>query len=112
MERRREKRFNVVDLELFHKDRQDHVGTVINISRGGLLVNATEEFKPEEQHSFSIPFVKTINGEVKFDFKATIVWCQPNPLAPSAYSVGMEFTENPDLQTMFIQQMVKIYGDN
>jgi Tfp pilus assembly protein PilZ len=112
MERRRSKRFNVVNLELFHKETQEHIGKIINISKGGLLVTSTEEFSQGEEHKFYIPFAQNVNGEVKFDFEATIVWCQPDPRATSAFSVGLEFAENAELQTVFIQQMVKIYGEN
>lgn len=112
MERRRSRRFNVVDLELFSAETTENVGKIINISKGGLLVNSTEEYKTGEEHKFYIPFSKDINDEVKFDFKATIVWCQPNPLTPSAFSVGMEFADIPELQTVFIQQMIRIYGES
>lgn len=112
MERRRSKRFNVVNLELFNNDTKEHVGKVINISKGGLLVTADQEFKPGEIHPFFIPFTQTVNGEIKFDFEAKIIWCRPNPLSSAAYSIGIEFSTHPELQTMFIQQLVKIYGVN
>jgi Tfp pilus assembly protein PilZ len=111
MERRGAKRFAVVDLDLFNKQTQEHVGKIINISKGGLLVNASNEFPTGEEFDFYIPFTKNVNGEVKFEFNARVVWCQPNPLTPSAFSVGMEFSNIPELQTVFIQKMIQIYGE-
>ena len=109
-ERRRSKRFMVVDLEVLLAHNQEHIGRVVNLSEGGLLMVADKEIPSNEIIRFSIPFSQTVNGEIKFDFNAQIVWCYPNTLHSSKFSVGMEFAENPDLQSMFIQQMIKIYG--
>ena len=111
MERRRAKRFNVVNLELFQNGSNEHIGKVINISKGGILVTSNHEFAPGENHSFYIPFTQTINGEVKFKFNGDIIWCKPDPMSSSTFSIGMEFSDIPEIQTVFIQQMVKIYGE-
>ena len=111
MDRRRAKRFNVVELELFYHDDREHIGQVINISKGGILVNSKQEYTAGEKHSFYIPFTQAINGEVEFKFTATIIWCQQNPLSTSSFSIGMEFSDFAELQTVFIQQMIKIYGE-
>lgn len=109
-ERRKSKRFMVVDLEVLSGEEEEHIGRVVNLSEGGLLMVSDKELPSHEIIRFSIPFSHTINGEIKFDFDARIVWCYPNTLHSSKFSVGMEFAKNPDLQALFIQQMIKIYG--
>ena len=112
MERRGSRRFNVVDLDLFSQTTNEHVGRVVNISKGGLLVNASLEFPVGGKIDFYIPFTKSVSGDIKFEFTAKIIWCHPNPLHPSGYSIGLEFSNFPELQTVFIEKMIKIYGEN
>ena len=112
IERRKAKRFMVVDLEVFLAEEEERIGRVVNLSEGGLLMISEKELPSPEVLRFSIPFSHTVNGEIKFDFNAKIVWCYPNTLNSSKFSVGMEFAENPDLQSIFIQQMIKIYGSD
>jgi hypothetical protein len=109
-ERRKSKRFMVVDLDVHLAEGEERIGKVVNLSEGGLLMVADKELPSQETVRFSIPFSHTVNGEINFDFNARIIWCYPNTLHSSKFSVGMEFAENPDLQAMFIQQMIKIYG--
>ena len=47
---------------------------------------------------------------VKFEFQGEVRWAHPNDQHPSRYSIGMQFTENPELQTMFFQQLVDLFG--
>lgn len=110
MERRRAKRFTVVDLELFNQQTRSLIGTVVNISKGGLLAKTDVSFTPGDKYNFFIPFAKSVNGEVQFNFSALIVWCHPNSLHPKKFSVGIEFNNFPEVQTLFIQQMVGIFG--
>ncbi|NIW45669.1 MAG: hypothetical protein GWN30_13245 [Gammaproteobacteria bacterium] len=109
MERRKSKRFSVVNLNLHDKTTEEMVGKVVNISQGGLLTIAYKTYKEGKEYDFFIPFDETINGQVKFEFSARIVWCRPNPLKPGMMSTGLEFADNPKIQTMFIEQMIKIY---
>ncbi len=109
-ERRLHERFTVVDLVLYDQESQRPVGKVVNISARGLLVITTKLFDLGKRHSFYIPFSKTIQGLVKFEFVGEIKWGHTDEDNASHFSIGMEFAENPELQTMFIQQLVKIYG--
>jgi len=110
IERRKSRRFQVVDLDVHTVDPDEKIGKVVNLSEGGLLMIADLELVPDSIVRFRIPFSQTINGEVNFEFNARVVWSYPNALQASKYSTGLEFAENPDLQTLFIQQMIKVYG--
>ena len=110
MERRKSRRFSVVNLDLHDKTTEKLVGKVVNISQGGLLTISKIEYKTGEEFEFFIPFSETVNGLVKFEFIARIVWCRPNSLTPGMMSVGLEFSDNQKIQTVFIEQMVKIYN--
>lgn len=109
-ERRQAERHEVVDLQLFGQATGDLLGKVVNISEGGLLVLSETEFKPGERDNFYIPFTQTVQGMVKFEFLGEIRWVQPESDNSSLNKVGMAFALNPDVQTLFIQQLVKIYG--
>lgn len=109
-EKRRHARFTVVDLELYFQDPQERIGQIVNLSEGGLLVVAGEPVEPYSIHKFRILFNQTIQGEIKFDFEASVVWSNPNSLDPSKHSIGLQFVENPELQTKFIRQMIKVFG--
>jgi len=110
MERRQHERFTVVDLVLFERGSSQPVGKVVNISARGLLVISSREYKVGQEVQFYIPFKKTIRGMVKFDFLADIKWALPDENIPSRYRIGVEFADHPDMQTMFIEQLVKVYG--
>ena len=110
MERRKSRRFSIVNLDLYDQSSDRLVGKVVNISQGGLLTIAEEAYETGKEYAFYIPFEETVNGRVKFEFSGRIVWCRPNALKPGMLSVGLEFADNAKIQTMFIEQMIKIYG--
>lgn len=110
MERRQHERFTVVDLILYEQKSSRPVGKVVNISARGLLVISSKPYKVGDEVQFNIPFKKTIRGMVKFEFLAEIRWSHPDDDNPAQYRIGMEFSEHPELQTMFIEQLVSIYG--
>jgi len=110
MERRKSRRFSIVSLDLHDRSSEELIGKVVNISQGGLLTESEVSYEPGKEYNFFIPFHETISGMVKFDFSARIIWCRPNALKSGMMSIGMEFSDNPKIQTLFIEQMVKIYS--
>lgn len=110
MERRKSRRFSVVTLDLYDNSTNQKVGNVVNISEGGMLTITDRSYETGKNYLFYIPFNETVNGMVKLEFSARIIWCHPNTLKPGLLSVGIEFSEIPTIQTKFIEQMVKIYG--
>ena len=112
MERRKSRRFSIVNLDLHEQGTGDLVGKVVNISQGGMLTIADKAYEPGNEYGFYIPFEQTVNGIVKFEFSGRVVWCRPNALKPGMLSVGLEFADNPKIQTIFIEQMIKIYGSD
>ena len=110
MERRKSRRFSIVNLDLHDQVTGHLVGKVVNISRGGMLTTTEKAYEPGKEYGFYIPFEQTVNGLVKFEFSGRVIWCRPNALKPGMLSVGLEFADNPKIQTIFIEQMIKIYG--
>lgn len=108
-ERRKTKRSTVVNLDLFDQQTEQKIGQVVNISDGGIFTIADERLELGEVRSFFIPFSEAIQGRIKFHFKARAIWAHPNSLHPSKYSIGLEFIENPDLQTIFIKELSRIF---
>lgn len=109
-ERRQAKRFTVVDLDIFLQGAEEKLGNIANISEGGLLIFAQSPMEKNVVNKFRIPFNKTVNGQVNFDFEAKIVWSAEDTLTPGRYSIGLEYTQNPELQNHFVQQMINIFG--
>ena len=97
----------MVDLELRFLKSDKVLGRVVNLSQGGMLVNATEEFERGAMLALRIPFERPVDGEVFFDFEAEVVWCMPD--AQENYSVGLQFSKNSELQYQFLQKMVYLY---
>lgn len=109
-EQRKDKRFTVVDLDLYLPFEDKKIGKVVNLSEGGLLAHCNEPLTKGESYTFYIPFEETISGLVKFDFDATVAWQVDEKGEDGNYSIGLEFVENPDIALQFIHQMVKIFG--
>ena len=109
-ERRHHSRFTVVDVDIYYQDPQDRFGKIVNLSEGGLLVVADGPMEPYSVHQFRVLFNQTINGEIHFDFEASVVWSNQNTMDSTKHSIGLKFTENPELQTKFIRQMIKVFG--
>jgi hypothetical protein len=109
-DKRQSKRFTVIDLELYMQGTDKKVGRVINLSEGGILAHSDKALEEKAILNFRIPFNRAINTSVYFDFDGTIVWSREVSLDSSLHSVGIQFTQNPELQAHFIQQMIKVFG--
>ena len=109
-ERREHKRFTVTDLDLYLQEEERLIGKIVNLSEGGLLIVSTEELGSGKIYDFRIPFDKTVNGEIHFDFEGEVVWCSQNTLDAKKFSAGLKFTQIPDLQLTFVKQMIKVFG--
>lgn len=110
VERRKSKRYSVVDLDLYYQDPEEFIGKVINLSTGGLLVITEKQFEKNKLLDVRFLFDTTVNEKISFDFKVRVAWSDRSTLHSPKYSTGMEFTENPELQAHFINQMIKVYG--
>ena len=105
-ERRKTQRAIVVDLNLFSQEPQEFLGKVINLSEGGLLVVTDKQL--DENSFFNVRIL--FDQGIKFDFSIRIVWSEPSTQDKTKYDTGVEFIENPNLQAHFIQQLIKVYG--
>ncbi|MGD8456958.1 MAG: PilZ domain-containing protein [Anaerolineales bacterium] len=110
IERRKSKRYSVVDLDLFFQDPQEFIGKVINLSEGGLLVITDEQLEKNKFLDVRFLFDTTVNENINFDFTVRVAWSNRSTLHSNKFSTGMEFTENPKVQAQFINQMIKVYG--
>ncbi|MEK6222044.1 MAG: PilZ domain-containing protein [Chloroflexota bacterium] len=109
-EKRQSKRFTVLDLDLYMQGTEKKVGRVINLSEGGMLAHTDEALEEKAILNFRIPFNREINSSVNFDFDGMVAWSRENSLDSSVHSVGIQFTQNPEIQAHFVQQMIKVYG--
>lgn len=107
-EKRQHQRFSVVDLKLHDQENGHLVGKVVNISEGGLLIEAYENYKKGMILTLRIPFNQILNGKVFYDFRAIVAWELPN--ATDNLSVGLELLDDSELQYQFLQNMIAVYG--
>lgn len=105
-ERRKFKRFIVVDLKLLSKNTEEQIGQVVNLSEGGLLAVAEDSMERNHIHQFRIPFNQTIYDKVHFDFEGRVIWSKTNSIDPSKHSIGLEFSSITDPQKEFIQKLI------
>ena len=89
-EQRRAERVTVRDLRVTARDTGELVGSLVNLSFGGMLVNSATKFETKTSYKFRIPFEYKILGRDYFDFEAECVWCN-NDINPAIYSVGFFF---------------------
>jgi hypothetical protein len=109
-DRRKSKRYSVVNLDLYYQDPQELIGKVINLSEGGLLVITNIQFEKDTILDVRFLFDQTINESINFNFSVRVAWSNRSTLDVSKFSTGFEFTENPKIQAQFITQMIKVYG--
>lgn len=110
-ERRKFKRFIVVNLKLLSQDTEEHIGQVINFSEGGLLAVADDSMERNSLHKFRIPFNQIIYDKIHFDFEGRIIWSKTNSIDPSKYSIGVEFSSITEPQKEFIEKLIKAFSD-
>ena len=109
-ERRRSKRFSVVNLKLFDRETEKEIGSVVNLSEGGLFVHSDEEIDKNRILSLCIPFEREGKEPVNFDIDARVVWCAVDHLEATKFGVGMQFLSDSKEQYEFLKQMIKVYG--
>ncbi len=103
IDRRRAKRYVVVDLDLHDDHLEQSVGRVVNISDGGLFAISDRGYTVGEVGKFSIPVQELVDEPVKILFTAWVIWSHPNRLHPEKYSLGLEFIDAPDIKTLLSQ---------
>jgi hypothetical protein len=108
-ERRKTKRFSVVELDVFDKKTDDYIGKMINLSVGGMLILGEEPLQPGKVYHIKIPFDETVNGRVDFDIETKCVWCT-NAIGFPRYSIGLQFLDNLPVHYTFIKRMVDTFG--
>lgn len=103
VDRRRAKRFVVVDLDLLDGDTEQSVGKVVNISDGGLFAIADTAFTVGEICPFTIPAGPMEEHPEKVLFNAWVIWSHPNHLHPQKYSLGLQFVDLSDVDILLEQ---------
>lgn len=103
IDRRRAKRYVVVDLDLHDHEKERSIGKVVNISDGGLFAIADLAYTVGEVGRFSIPLNTPEDEPVVILFTAWVIWSHPNRLHPEKYSLGLEFIDSLDIKTLLAQ---------
>lgn len=109
-ERRNSKRVSVAELDVYDKESKRHLGKMINLSLGGMLIVGDRPFETGSEYALSIPFMDAENGEIDFVVRARCAWCTITHSYPQ-YSIGMEFLENSAIQFQFIKRMISVYSN-
>jgi Tfp pilus assembly protein PilZ len=104
IDRRRAKRYVVVDLDLHDHDKEQAVGKVVNISDGGLFAIADLAYSVGEVGNFYILLSEVEDEPVILLFTAWVIWSHPNRLHPDKYSLGLEFIDSPDIKMLLGQE--------
>lgn len=103
IDRRRAKRFVVVDLDLHDPEKEQAVGKVVNISDGGLFAIADLGYPVGEVCRFYISIREEEEEPLILLFTAWVIWSHPNRLHPEKFSLGLEFLDGPDIKTVLSQ---------
>ncbi|MBN2502782.1 MAG: PilZ domain-containing protein [Anaerolineales bacterium] len=108
-ERRKTKRFSVVELDIFDNKTDDYIGKMINLSVGGMLILGDNPLETGKIYHIKIPFDETVNGRVNFDIETKCVWCT-NAIGFPRYSIGLQFLDNSSVHYTFIKKMVDTFS--
>lgn len=98
IDRRRAKRFVVVDLDLHDQAQELPVGKVVNISDGGLFALADMAYPVGDVRPFFIPVNSLEDEPEMLLFTAWVIWSHPNRLHSNKFSLGLEFIDAPNIE--------------
>ena len=110
-EKRRSKRFSVVDLDAYDKETGEHVSKMINLSHGGMLVTGEKPVEVNTLHQLTIPIRQDeLDDDYKYlSVKAKCVWSTKS-VDYTSFSIGFEFLDNTDAQYNLIKNMEKEFS--
>jgi Tfp pilus assembly protein PilZ len=108
-ERRRAKRFSVMELNIYDNKTDEYIGKMVNLSVGGMLILGDKRLEVGGVYHIKIPFDKTVNGRVNFDIQTKCVWCT-DAMGLSRYSIGLQFMDDSPLHYTFIRKMVETFS--
>lgn len=103
-EKRNSRRVKVRDLRVRAKDTGELMGSLVNLSFGGMLINSTTPYETKSYYDLRIPLDGKIAGRDFLDIEAECVWCN-NDVNPLIYSVGLIFPAASDDNIAVIQQI-------
>ncbi|MDH5506269.1 MAG: PilZ domain-containing protein [Anaerolineae bacterium] len=108
-ESRHAKRFSIVSLDVFDKNSGKRIGTIVNLSQGGILVLSDDPIELRTTRQLHIPFKKESGETINFDVDARCVWCAKG-ISQTGYSIGFQFADNTGGQVETIAQMIQSFG--
>ena len=104
-DRRRKKRFMVVDLDVINRETDDHIGKLVNLSTAGMLVLGEIPVKTNSILKLRIMFTKPFLGREHFDIDARCVWCNKD-VNPPNFSIGLMLLGKSSEQAEFMQRII------
>jgi hypothetical protein len=110
IERRKAKRFRVVQLDLYHRDTGTLIGEAINLSEGGVLALVTNEMEQHEIVPLRILFKRDDGEQINFNIDARVIWSLRD-IHTNSYSTGMAFINHSKEQYMFIEKLIDLFGE-
>ena len=108
---RQSRRFSVVDLDVYGKESGEHIGKMINLSHGGMLVTGEKPVEVNTLHELTIPFRQDDEDDdfTYLSVEAKCVWSTKS-VDYTSFSIGFEFLDNTDTQYKLIKNMVKEFS--
>ena len=108
-DKRRDKRFIILELEVYRGDTGERLGKMINLSRGGMLVMRQAPMDVNASLGLKIPLNKAIDGHIEFDAESKVAWYRQNEIS-NLYSIGFEFVNLTSEQSELLENMLDVFG--
>jgi c-di-GMP-binding flagellar brake protein YcgR len=108
-DKRRDKRFIILELEVYRQDTGERLGKMINLSRGGMLVMRQAPMEVNFSLGLKIPLNKEVDGQIEFDVEAKVAWYRQNEIS-DLYSIGFEFVNLTPEQSELLENMIVVFG--
>lgn len=88
MENRVEKRdFLAYSFELYNRETQDFIGSLVNISSGGIMATCREALSPNTSIPMRLQLPTEIKGRTSLEFDTLSIWCKPD-IEPNSFAIG------------------------
>lgn len=109
VENRKEKRYLTHSLEVFMRETDEHLGNVLNLSHGGLLISHDDAFEIDSVREFRIPLGHIIIGLSDFEANVRVTWYYQN-VKSGLFGSGFEFIENTNAQWSWTKAMIDVFA--
>ena len=109
VEKRKDKRYLVQDLEVFMRDSGEMLGDVLNISLSGMLIAHDDAIAVGSVLKIKVALGHVSKGLSDFDADVQVMWFHQSDIS-GLFGSGLEFLNNTKERRAQIQEMINAFA--